>query len=327
MPFGERSPSQATSIAVTGADGFIGRNLCSKVEERGFPVVRIVRRAEGLGSDRRVAANLESVVDARSLLQGTAVVVHLAGRAHVLRETETDPYAAFQRANVDATLLLARGALQAGVGRFVFVSSIGVNGNETHGKPFTEVDEPAPVEAYALSKLHAEQRLKAFCAQSGIELVIVRPPLVYGPSAAGNFGRLLKLAASGLPLPIGGIRNRRNLIGVENLSEFLLTCAVHPGAAGQTFLAAEPEVRSTPELITSLARALGRRARIFSVPLGLLRTCVGVVGKRSEFDKLCASLEISPDKARSVLGWSPTISFDEQIGKIARAYREGRHNG
>jgi nucleoside-diphosphate-sugar epimerase len=314
-----------TSVAVTGADGFIGARVCALLEAQGMQVIRIVRRQEGPGSDRRVTDNLERAENLAAALAGADCIVHLAGRAHVLKETETDPVAAFHRANVEATQRLASAAANARVRRFVFVSSIGVNGSATHGKPFTELDEPAPSEPYARSKLQAEQALSAVAALAGVEFVIVRPPLVYGPGAAGNFHRLLRLAASAVPLPLGAVHNRRNLIGVDNVAEFLALCCRHPAAAGQTFIAAEREAHSTPGLIAALAAALGRPNRIFRCPEPLLRTGAAMLGRSGEFAKLCGSLEASSAKARDILNWQPTTSFDEQIRRAAAAYlREAR---
>ena len=307
-------------VAVTGADGFVGARLCSLLEGQGTRAVRLVRNEKGPGADRRVTGNLETATNLDEVLAGVDCVVHLAGRAHVLRETEADPVAAFHRTNVEATLHLARAAVRARVRRFVFASSIGVHGNATHGTPFTEQHQPEPVEPYARSKLQAEQSLLSLAAETGLDLVVVRPPLVYGPGAAGNFRRLLRLAASGVPLPLGSIRNRRNLIGVDNLAEFLALCCRHPAARGQIFIAAEAEVHSTPGLISALASALGRPNRIFRCPAGLLRACATMLGRRGEFTKLCGSLEASSAKARDMLGWRTATSFDEQMRRVAAAY-------
>lgn len=312
----------AGSIGVTGADGFIGAHLCAALEAQQIPVARIVRRKDGVGPDRRTADLVSQPLE--PVLRGVDTLIHLAGRAHVLHETEANPALAFQRANVDATMRLAEAAARSGVRRLVFVSSIGVHGNETHGRPFTEFDEPAPIEPYAASKLRAERSLQEFCRSDGLELVIVRPPLVYGAGAAGNFGRLLRLAARGIPLPLGAVRNRRNLIGVTNLCDFLQLCAEHPAAAGEVFVIAEPEVRSTPQLLTALAHGLGRPSRVFSVPLDLLRLAATVVGQQREFAKLCGSLEVSADKARTVLGWQPRTEFADEVAAAAAAYLRGR---
>jgi UDP-glucose 4-epimerase len=307
-------------MAITGADGFIGRRLCSLMEEQGVEVLRIVRRTQGPGRERRVAGSLETATDLESVLAGAECVVHLAARAHVLHEVDADPAVAFQRANVEATQKLARAAVAAGVRRFVFVSSIGVHGNATYGTPFTELHEPAPAELYARSKLQAEQALSALAAATGLELVIVRPPLVYGPGAEGNFRRLLRLAASGVPLPLGAIRNRRSMIGVDNLAHLLVLCSRHPTAAGQVFIAAEPEVHSTPGLIAALAEALGRPSRIFRFPEKLLHAGAALIGRGGEFAKLCGSLEASSAKARDLLQWQPSTSFVEQLRRVAAEY-------
>lgn len=312
------------SIAVTGADGFIGAALCSVLSARAHHVIRIVRRPHGAGNDRRVVADLASCEQLDAVLSGADAVVHLAGRAHVLRETESDPEAAFRRSNVDATVRLVEAAARVGIRRFVFVSSIGVNGNCTLGTPFTESDVPAPVEPYARSKLAAEQQLQAAAGAAGIETVVVRPPLVYGPGVKGNFLRLLRLVDRGIPLPLATVDNRRNLIGVENLSELLSLCVERPGAAGELFLAAEPEAHSTAQLLRAMAMALGRPNRLFGFPPGILRASARLVGLQTQFDKLCGSLEVNADKARRVLGWSPSVTFEEGIARTAAWFQELR---
>ena len=316
----------ATTIAVTGADGFIGAPLSVALEAQGFAVARIVRKAQGPGRDRRVA-DLRAVQDYAALLRDVSIVVHLAGRAHVLNETEADPRAVFRSINVDATMRLAEAAACAAVRRFVFVSSIHVNGVQTHGLPFTEEDDPAPREPYGQSKLEAERALVDFCGGRPMELAIVRPPLVYGPGVKGNFQRLVRLAASGLPLPLGGIHNRRNLIGLENLVDLLILCATHPAAAGQVFLAAEPQARSTADLIATLAQALGRPDRVFNFPVGVLRACATAIGRGADFEKLCGSLEVSSLKAQRVLGWAPRMTFAEQIARSVSTSRQDSGGG
>lgn len=309
------------TVAVTGADGFIGAHLCAVLEHDGHRVIRIVRRRSGAGEDRRVVADLASASDLGSVLEGAEVVIHLAGRAHVLRDTEPDPDSAFRRANVDSTVRLAEAAARAKVRRVVFVSSIGVNGDQTHGAAFVESATPAPVESYARSKLEAEQQLLSVAKREHIETVIVRPAIVYGPGAPGNVRRLLSLVSRGLPLPLAAIQNKRNLIGVENLSDLLLLCAGSPAAAGELFLAAEPDAHSTPELLRVIARGMGRPSRLFSVPEQVLRLSAQLVGMRAQFEKLCGSLEVNADKARGVLGWKPRVSFEDGIVRTAQWYR------
>lgn len=315
------------TIAVTGADGFVGSALCDRAESLGIKVVRIVRHREGRGRDRRVIDDLASGNDRlQHHLAGIDVVIHLAGRAHVIKEYEADPVAAFERANVTATIEVAKASISANVRRFVFVSSIGVNGSASYRGPFTERDEPAPVEAYAVTKLAAERQLSRLLNGAHTELVIVRPPLVYGPGAPGNFNRLVRLAASGAPMPLASISNRRNFIGVENLCDFLLLCAAHPRAAGELFLVAEPDAHTTAQLIAALARAFDRPVRVFRMPESIVRFLARLVGRSRDFEKLCGSLEVSSLKARELLGWRPRKSFEAQLEEVAAAFKRD-HGG
>lgn len=306
-------------IAVTGADGFIGAAVCGRLEGAGHEVVRIVRRRQGEGVNRRVVEDLAKA-DLVPVLEGSNVVLHLAGRAHVLVETLEDPAKAFERENVLVTARVAEAAVRAKVKRLVFVSSIGVNGSQTYGSPFRESDVPAPVEPYAQSKLRAEKVLASVAERSSLECVIVRPPLVYGPGAPGNFARLVRWAARGLPLPSMALNNRRSLIGVQNLCEFLELCCEARSAAGHTFLVAEPELYSTAQIVTALAKALNKPSRVLFAPPALLRLGAMLIGKRQELEKLCCSLEVSSEKARRLLGWKPRVSFDEEMSRVAQWY-------
>lgn len=316
-----------TVIAVTGADGFIGTHLCSQIEGAGREVIRIVRRASNDSMSARVVAD---ITDRRGLalaLEGADVVVHLAARAHVIRDRVADPESEFRRVNVDGVAALCWAASNAGVRRLVFLSSIGVNGSVTGGKPFDEADPPRPVEPYAVSKWCAEQMLATMAPGLNLETVIVRPPLVYGVGVKGNFLRLLDLASSGLPLPLASIENRRSLIGVRNLCDLLLLCAEAEAAAGRTYVAAEPEVHSTPDLLRALARGLCRPCRLFKLPPTLLRTSMTVAGFRAEYQKLCASLEVCADRVRDELGWKPMFGFEEEIERTAQWYRSRGRDG
>jgi nucleoside-diphosphate-sugar epimerase len=311
-------------IAVTGADGFIGKNLCATLERRGQLPARIVRANPGPGSDRRVVGDLANFDALECALAGADSVVHLAARAHVLRGTAPEPGTAYSRMNVEATVRLAEAAVRAGVRRFVFVSSIGVNGGQSGQAPFREANPPAPVEPYARSKLEAEGALRLLAERSGLEIVIVRPPMVYGPGVKGNLLRLLSLVDSGIPLPLASVSNRRSLIGVENLADLLALCVERSAAAGQLFLAAEPDTHSTPALMGAIARAMGRPSRLFGFPPGALRIVARLVGLEDQFGKICGSLEVSADKARQVLGWEPRLSFDEGIARMVHWYRKRR---
>ncbi len=296
---------------ITGANGFIGSALLSHLQARSVPALGTVRAgctgvgvvvADPLGPDMRWS----------ELLHGVEVVVHTAGRAHVLHDSG-DAVAQFERINVQGTSELARQAAAAGVRRFVFLSSIGVNGAETVNGPFSEADEPKPEAAYARSKLRAEQALRAVCADTGMHCVIVRPPLVYARHAPGNFARLRRLVHSGAPLPIGGIRNQRSLVALENLVDFLVLCSHHPAAADQTFLVSDGIDFSTPRLIELLAEGAGRTPRFWHIPVGMLRAAARIAGKEATYRQLAGSLQLDIGKARALLGWRPPVSAEDAL--------------
>jgi nucleoside-diphosphate-sugar epimerase len=257
-------------------------------------------------------------------LRGVDAIIHLAARAHVMKETANDPLDEYRAANVRATLTLAQEATRSAVKRFVFVSSIGVNGKVTHDAPFTESDPPAPIGSYALSKWEAEQQLRQIERTTGLEVAIVRPPLVYGPGVKGNLLALLRWVARGIPLPVGAIRNQRSLIGVDNLCDLLLTCASHPAARGRLFLAADGEDVSTPELLEQIAAGLGRPSRIPRVPLPFVRLLARAAGRRSQLEQLCASLVVDATCAREVLGWQPRERLSHGIRRMCEWYASER---
>jgi nucleoside-diphosphate-sugar epimerase len=247
--------------------------------------------------------------------------VHLAARVHVMRDQAVDPLAAFRRVNVDGTLELARQAAQAGVRRFVFVSSVKVNGEASApGRPYREDDPPAPADAYALSKYEAELGLRQLAVQTGMELVTVRPPLVYGPGAKGNFRSLLQLARWAVPLPLGAVDNRRSLIGLDNLVDFLLVCLAHPAAANRTFLVSDGQDVSTAQLYRRLAAALGRTVRLPAVPPLLLLMAAGLIGRRAAWQRLCGTLQVDAGPARERLGWRAPLELDEGLRRAARDF-------
>jgi nucleoside-diphosphate-sugar epimerase len=289
----------AVRIAITGASGFIGAPLGAHLERAGHALVRLGRADADFG-----AASSPTLAPR---LAGCDVLVHLAGRAHVTRETAVDPLAEFRRVNVAGSARLAAAAVRAGVRRLVFISSVGVHGNATVGLPFTAADPAAPRDAYAISKWEAEQVLAQV---SSLELVVVRPPLVYGPRVRGNFLRLLALVARGLPLPFGAVDNRRSFIGVDNLCDFLATCALHPAAAGERFVVSDDHDVSTPELLAVIGRGLGRRVRLPRIPVGLLRAAAAVAGRSAELERLVGSLSVDSTHARRVLGWRAPLPFE-----------------
>jgi nucleoside-diphosphate-sugar epimerase len=254
-------------------------------------------------------------------LAGVDCVIHCAARAHVIHETEVDARAVYRAVNVSGTQRLAEQAAALGVRRLVFLSSIGVLGIHTNGRgPFFVSDVPKPVEDYAISKWEAEQALWAVSAQTGLEVVAVRSPLVYGPQVKGNLLRLLGLVARGVPQPFEAVHNQRSLVGLSNLVDLLLRCAEHPAAAGQTFLASDGQDLSTPQLIRLMAEGMNRPARLLPVPMALLQAVGSLLGKRSEIDRLVASLQVDSGHTQAQLGWTPPVSLEEGVREMARWY-------
>jgi nucleoside-diphosphate-sugar epimerase len=304
-------------LVLTGASGFVGGYL-ERALKGADGEVRLLDR----GGLQRICAG----EDMGPLLRGSGCVIHLAARAHVLEETSESLLDVYRAANRDATLALARAAVAAGVPRFVFVSSVRVNGSES-SRPFRPDDPPAPDEPYAISKFEAEQGLWKISKETGLEVVVVRPPLVYGPGVKANFRRLLGLAASGLPLPLRSVEGRRSLIGVRNLCDLLGTCVRHSAAAGSTFLASDGEDISLPALIQELSAGMGRPARLFPAPVWLVRGLAAAVGKGSTFDKLTASLQVDASATFATLGWRPPSSLREGLHETARWYIGMRRDG
>lgn len=303
-------------LAVTGAGGFVGRALCDTLTARGHAVRPLVRsRASGRApATAMVVDNIDARTDWSSALRGVDCVLHCAARVHVMNERASDPLAQFRAVNTEGTRALARQAAAAGVRRLVFVSSIKVLGESTPPlRPFSANHAPNPQDPYGQSKWEAEKALHEISQATGLQVVVVRPPLVYGPGAGGNFRLLARLVASGLPLPLGGISNRRSLIGLDNLVDLLSLCAHHPAAAGHTFLASDGNDPSTPELIRALAKAQGRRARLLTVPVSWLHLAGQVTGRRDQIHRLVDSLQADDELTRTVLGWKPLVNFEEGI--------------
>lgn len=299
-------------VLVTGASGFVGRALVRQLMAGGAGVTAVSRHGAEGGAP--LSVQLQRYEEAGRLMAGHACVVHLAARVHVMSETAQDPLAAFRAANVALTHQLARQAATAGVPRFVFLSSVKVNGEATApGQPFAETDVCAPQDPYGLSKLEAEQGLREIAAETGMQVVIIRPPLVYGPGARGNFAALVRAVARGLPLPLAAIDNRRSLVALDNLLDFVQTCMRHPGAANQTFLVSDAEDLSTPELVRRLARAMEKPARLLPVPVWLLKAGAMALGRTDMLQRLCENLQLDTAKARDLLGWKPPLSVDEGL--------------
>ncbi|KQP03049.1 SDR family oxidoreductase [Pseudorhodoferax sp. Leaf265] len=311
------------STLLTGASGFVGSALLARLATRAqeqtvvasrgplqqtLPLVRVHDVGDATGSPDWSAA-----------LEGVAVVAHLAARAHVLNDQAGDPLAAYRAVNTLATLRLAQQAASAGVRRFVFVSTAKVHGElSPSGRPFTEAMPPMPGDPYALSKWEAEQGLAAIAARTGMEVVIVRPPLVYGPGVKANFATLLHAVARGSPLPLATIDNQRSLVGLDNLVDFLLLCLEHPAAANQTFLVSDGKDLSTPQLLQRLGQAMGRSARLWPMPAALLMAGATLLGRGAVAQRLCCNLQIDITKARTMLNWSPPVSVDEGLRRAVQ---------
>lgn len=313
-----------TTVVVTGANGFVGRAVGRRLAAAGHAVHGAVRRNAALPEGVTPVAGpvLSREADWRPVLDGMEAVVHLAARVHVMKDDAADPLAAFRAVNVAGTRALAEQAAATGVRRFVFVSSVKALGDgRADGRPYSEADAPAPRDPYGVSKWEAEQALREIAGRTGMEVVVVRPPLVYGPGVKGNFAALLRLVARGVPLPFGAIGNRRSLIGVENLADALRLCLEHPQAAGETFLVRDGEDVSTPDLVNRLAGAFGRPARLVPVPPAVLRLGLGVLGKGAAADRLLGSLTVDDARLRSRLGWTPPLTLDEGLARTVAAFR------
>lgn len=304
-------------VLVSGANGFVGRALCGHLHMHGHAANPAVRRASDLAGEV-VVGDMNGKNDWTAVLIGCEAVVHLAARVHVMDDTAQAPLALYRATNTDATLNLARQAAEAGVKRFVFISTIKVNG-EGRDEPYVDTDQPAPEDAYAISKWEAEQGLHQIAADTGLEVVILRPPLVYGPGVKANFRRLLQTVERGWPLPLGAIRNRRSLLYLGNFVDAIRVCLEHPAAAGQTFLIDDGRPVSTPDLIRAVARAMGRPARLLAVPVGALEFAGALIGKRAAVARLTGSLWVDSSLIRTRLGWTPPFSMEVGLAATVAA--------
>ncbi len=300
-------------ILVTGASGFVGAALCDTLRVRGIGHRGAVRQTAG---DSQVAVgDLGSDTDWTAALQGCQAVVHLAARVHVMHDTDGDPLRAYREVNVAATLNLARQAHRAGVQRFVFVSSIKVNGEETKAKPFRASDQPAPVDPYGQSKLEAELALAAFSRDSGMEIVVVRPPLVYGPGVKANFLKLIGVTKAGYPLPFGRVRTRRSMVALDNLIDLLLVCCQHAAAPGGVFLVSDGQDLTIGELVTMIARSMRKRIVLLPVPVSAMRLVAGALGKSAVADRLLGALQVDISDTCSQLQWAPVTDVQSAIDR------------
>ena len=312
-------------VLVTGANGFIGQAFCADLPSRGYRVLGVVRRNPDVGQQDGVQylemGNLDECTNWASALTGVDSVVHLAGRVHHILETAADPLAEFRHANVAITLNLARQAARSGVRRFVFVSSVKVNGESTpFGQPFTADNVPQPLDPYAVSKFEAEQALMQLAGETGLEVVIIRPPLVYGPGVKANFDEMMRWLRKGLPLPLGLLYNQRSMVALDNLVDFIATCLHHPAAINQIFLVSDGEDLTIRVLLQKMAAAFRIPSRLLPVPVFLLRAIGRTFGKKEMVQRLCNTLQVDIEKSQRLLGWEPPISIDAELTKTAQRW-------
>jgi nucleoside-diphosphate-sugar epimerase len=321
--------SNIMRVLVTGATGFVGRaTVVQLVAWGGYEVLALTRRRTTRpvsGACYLSGGDLTTQRHWRPMLTGVKVVIHTAARVHILNDRTVDSLAEFERVNVEGTLSLAREAAATGVQRFIFLSSIGVHGVQTEaGRAFSESDPPNPHNIYARSKLEAEVALRQLAEQTGLEVVIIRPPLVYGAGVKANFADLLRAVQRGWPLPLGQVNNRRSLVALDNLVDFILTCMTHPQAANQTFLVSDGQDVSTVDLVRGLARSAGLSPHLFPIPLWALRAGAALLGRSTDLQRLCGNLQVDISKARHLLEWAPPISLE--VG-LSRAIAERRKPG
>lgn len=307
-------------ILVTGATGFVGSRLLASGEALASSIQfrAVTRRPLEVifpNVEQTLVSDIAENSDWTKALLGVDTVVHLAARVHVMDDRASNPLEEYRKANVLSTLNLAKQAANAGVKRFIFLSSIKVNGEKTNiGKPFTEESIPEPVDPYGISKLEAEEGIRAICEASGMQFVFIRPPLIYGPGVRANYQKLMSLVQRGLPLPLGGITNKRSMLALDNLINFILLVARHPKASNQLFLLCDENSFSTPQLIDRMARCMGyASSRLISVPAQVLRLVGLCLGQRAAIERLTESLELSARKAHQLLGWSPPLDVEEAI--------------
>ena len=316
---------RSKTFLVTGGSGFLGQALINQlVRLPGCTVVAPMRNLSAkLAAGARSFAlnNLDGANDWQVTLNDVDVVIHAAARVHVMNEVAVDPLAAFREVNVEATLNLARQAAEYGVKRFIFISSIKVNGEGTEaGAVYRADDTPAPIGPYATSKLEAEQGLMSLAANTGMEVVVIRPVLVYGPGVKANFLSMMRWLYRGVPLPFGAVNNLRSLVAIDNLVDLIVTCSDHPAAANQVFLASDGEDVSTTQLLRKLANALGKPARLLPIPTRIMSGVAAMIGKRAMADRIFGSLQVDISKNRKLLGWEPPVTLDKALGLTAQHF-------
>ena len=309
------------SVLVTGASGFVGRHLCMALSKRNIQVVGTARDIRYATDYCKIAAtgDIGGDTDWRPVLQGISTVVHLAARVHVMGREENQADDAYMEVNLHGTMNLAEQAVASGVERFLYLSTVKVNGESTRGFRFAADDVPSPEGAYARSKWAAEQALWDIASATGLKVIVIRPPLIYGAGAKGNLQRLMSVIEKGVPLPLGAVRNSRSLLNVDNLTDFIATCLTHRDAWGQTFMLSDGRDLSTPELIEKLADSMKTRVRMVPVPVGLLRVVGRLTGKEAMIERLCSDLQVDIGKNRDLLGWTPPFEVEQGLLQMARS--------
>ena len=316
-------------IVLTGANGFVGKSLLKALLGAGHSIVAPLRCPIDESNSllrQELVAGLDAGQNWQSILREQEVVIHCAARVHVMEDRALDPLAEFRRINVDGTMHLARQAVAAGVRRFIFISSIKVNGEGTpKDAPYFADDPAAPVDPYGVSKMEAEQKLRVLAAETGMEVVIIRPVLIYGPGVKANFLSMMRWLQKGVPLPLGAIRNRRSLVFLDNLVDLIDTCIHHPAAGNQTLLVSDGEDLSTTELLRRMAAAMDQSARLLPVPSWLLKAGSKILGKQVFSQRLCGSLQVDIDKTCDLLNWQPPVKVDDALRKTAKYFLEQQH--
>ncbi len=311
-------------LLLTGATGFVGKALLAELLQNNFEVIISVRNTPIPSSPKVKTIKIGSIIastDWSPALQDIGIVIHSAARVHIMQDSSTNPLAEFRKTNVDGTLNLARQAEKSGVSRFIFISSIKANGNSSSSLSMLKPDDvDPPTDPYGLSKYEAEQGLLELAKNSKMEVVIIRPPLVYGPNVKGNFLSLLKYIKKGLPLPLGSINNQRSLVALDNLVNFIRLCATHPKAANEIFLISDGEDVSTTELLIKIAIAFNKKPFLIPIPAATLSFIAKLFGKDAMAIRLLESLQVDNSKAIELINWRPVISMDSQLKKIAHFY-------